>query len=111
MHLYEKRPVYRWKGVVITVVVFFLLIALITALLGRTEQSADREQTDLLETAIRNAAVTHYAIEGQYPATLDEIVDTYGVIIDENRFLVRYDIFASNIMPTISVVFKGAYAK
>lgn len=111
MHLYEKRPVFRWKGIIITVAVFLLVIVLVTALLGRTEQTADREQTALLETAIRNAAVSHYAVEGQYPATLQQIVDEYGVIIDEDRFLVRYDVFASNIMPTISVVFKGAYAK
>lgn len=111
MHLYEKRPVFRWKGIIITVVLFVAVILLVTLLLGQTGQTADKEQTALLEAAIRNAAVTHYAIEGQYPTSLAQIIDLYGVIVDEDRFLVRYDAFASNVMPTLSVTFKGAYAK
>lgn len=111
MHLYDKRPGFPWKGLVITVVVFAVLIALFSLLLGRTGQTADREETALLEKAIRNAAVTSYATGGVYPASLDEIKDNYGVIVDEDRFIVRYDVFASNIMPQISVVFKGESAK
>lgn len=111
MHLYEKRPVFKWKGIIVTVLVFVAVIGLLYGLLGRTSTSADREQTALLENAIRNAAVTHYAVEGRYPASLEQVVDEYGVIVDEDRFLVRYNVFASNIMPEISVVFKGESAK
>lgn len=111
MHLFEKRPVFPWKGIIISAVVFLAVLALFSSMLGRTSATADREQAVLLETAIRNAAVTSYAIEGNYPATLAQIVDEYGVIIDEGRFLVRYDVFAPNVMPDISVVFKGESAK
>lgn len=111
MHIFEKRPVFPWKGIVITILVFAAVIILFVALMGRTGSTADREQIDLLETALRNAAVTHYAVEGKYPATVDQIVEEYGVIIDHDRFLVRYDVFAANIMPEISVVFKGEGAK
>lgn len=111
MHLYEKRPVFPWKGIIITVLAFVLVIVLFASLLGRSGASADREQADLLERAIQNAAVTHYAIEGKYPATLQQIVDQYGVIVDEGRFIVLYDVFASNVMPTITVTFKGEHAR
>lgn len=110
MHLFEKRPVFPWKGIVITIIVFLAILVLFSGLLGRTSSSADREQADLLETAIRNAAVTSYAIEGNYPATIQKIVSDYGVIIDQDRFIVRYDVFAPNVMPDISVVFKGESA-
>lgn len=111
MHLYEKRPSFPWRGIVITVVIFVAVILLFSVMMSRTSSSADREQAQLLETAIRNAAVTNYAVEGNYPATLDEIVNNYGVIIDDDRFIVRYDVFAQNIMPTITVVFKGESTK
>lgn len=111
MHLYERKPLFPVKGIVVTVLVFIAVIVLFSSLLGNTGETADREQTALLENAIRNAAVTSYAIEGHYPATIAEIVEDYGVIIDESRFIVRYDVFASNIMPTISVVFKGENAQ
>lgn len=107
MHLYEKRAVFRWRSLIISIVVFLALLVLFSFLAGRTSGSADREQAQILEDAIRNAAVTNYAVEGAYPATLAEIVDNYGVIVDENRFIVRYNIFAPNIMPDVTVVFKG----
>ena len=107
MHLYEKRSGFRWKGLVITVVAFAAVILLFSSLMGQTGETANREQTTLLETAIRNAAVTSYATEGKYPATLEEIVRTYGVVIDHDRFYVRYEIFGTNIMPDIYVIVKG----
>lgn len=107
MHLYEKQPVFRWKGIIITAVIFLLLIVLFSMMITRTSATADREQAEHLQQAIRNAAVTHYAVEGKYPASLEEIVDLYGVIIDNEQFIVRYNIFASNIMPGITVLNKG----
>jgi len=107
VHLYEKRSGFRWKGLAVTVVVFVAVILLFSSLMGRTEETANREQTSLLEAAIRNAAVTSYATEGKYPATLEEIVQTYGVVIDHDRFYVRYDVFGTNIMPDIYVIVKG----
>lgn len=111
MHLYEKRPGLGLKGILLSVAVVLALIVLFGLMISRAGSSADREQEELLENAIRNAAVTSYAIEGKYPATLEQIVDEYGVIIDESHFLVRYDVFAANIMPDISVIFKGESAQ
>lgn len=108
VHLYEKRPVFPWRGIVITVLVFLAVILLFTLLMTRTNSSTEREQTELLERALRNAAVTSYSVEGCYPPTLERLIEQYGVIVDERRFLVRYDVFAPNIMPSISVVVKGA---
>ncbi len=110
MHLYERRTGFRWMGLVIMVVVFLCAVLLFAQLLGRTGQTASREETALLEKAIRNAAVTCYAIDGVYPASLDEIRRDYGVIIDEERFIVRYSVFASNIIPQVSVIDKGGDA-
>ena len=110
MHLYEKRPGIAWKGLIITVVVFLGLVVLFSSLLSGAGKSADHKQLTLLENAIRNAAVTSYAIDGHYPASLDDIVAEYGVIIDDSRFIVRYNVFAANVMPEISVIVKGENA-
>ncbi len=107
MHLYEKRPGFPLKGLAISVAAFLCVVILFSLLLGRIGQSATREQEALLEKAILNAAVTGYAINGVYPASLDEIQDDYGIIVDKDRFIVHYDVFASNLMPQVSVIFKG----
>lgn len=107
MHLYDKKPLFRWKGIVVTIVVFLAVVVGLTYLMGRTGSTADREQADLLRKALRNAAVMNYAVEGSYPATLDEIVGEYGIIVDHDRFRVRYEIFSSTVMPTITVGIRG----
>jgi len=106
-HLFEKRPSRPYKGLVITGAVFLGIIALFALMIGSVGKTANREQGALLEAAIRNAAVSSYATEGRYPDTLERIVKEYGVIIDHDRFHVRYEVFAANIMPEIYVVARG----
>lgn len=65
---------------------------------------ADREGTDTLKSAIRRASVQCYAIEGRYPPSVQYLQDNYGIQIDEKRYYVFYNGFASNVMPDITVV-------
>lgn len=104
MHLYEKKTVFPWKGLVITLAVFLAVIALFSVLTARASSSGIEEQKQLLERALRGAAVTSYAVSGSYPATLEALVQEYGVIIDEDRFIVLYDVFAPNVMPSITII-------
>lgn len=105
MHLQKRKS--RWRGLIISTGVFLLVAGLFATMMTRTGDTADREQGILLETAIRSAVVSAYATEGRYPDTLERVVSDYGIIIDEKRFLVNYEIFADNIMPDITVTFKG----
>ena len=59
-----------------------------------------------LEDSRRRAAVTCYASEGIYPPDTDYIAEHYGVTIDDDRYVVFYDIFAENLMPDITVIMK-----
>ena len=53
---------------------------------------------------MRRAAVSCYALEGAYPATYADLKARSGVAVDERKYKVFYEIFASNIMPEITVV-------
>lgn len=79
------------------VVWFFLSLGNLSA--GQGEQG--RQQ---LETALRRGAVACYASEGIYPPTLDYLKEHYGVQIDEEHYIVFYEIFADNLMPDITVL-------
>ena len=65
-----------------------------------------RESEDLrqLEQSLRRGCVACYAAEGVYPPDLDYLKDHYGLQVDEARYTVRYDIFAENLMPDITVL-------
>ena len=67
--------------------------------------SGQREQgRQQLEESLRRAAVAGYAGQGEYPATLDELVARSGIRIDRERYIVFYEAFASNLMPEITVL-------
>ena len=72
-----------------------------------TAGRSDQESLRLAEQALRRAAVSCYALEGAYPASYDDLKQRSGLAIDEERYMVFYEIFASNIMPQITVVERG----
>ena len=69
--------------------------------LSRDQGSEGRAQ---LENAVRRAAVACYAAEGIYPPDLAYLEEHYGLQVDETRYQVSYEIFASNLMPEITVL-------
>ena len=66
-----------------------------------------REELRMAEQAVREAAVSIYALEGAYPASYEALRERSGIAVDEDKYTVFYDIFASNIMPEITVLAKG----
>ena len=89
---------------------FLLPLLVIAALLifltslSNLEQGRSAEGKRQLEDALRQASVACYAAEGIYPPDLDYLREHYGIQIDETRYTVVYDIFASNLMPDITVL-------
>lgn len=57
-----------------------------------------------LEKAVRRAVVSCYSIEGAYPTTLEYLEDNYKISYNENKYLIIYEFYASNLMPDITVL-------
>lgn len=85
-------------------IVFAGAIMLFTDKTGDIEASSRESNAALISQSLYRAAVTCYANEGAYPATLQYLCENYNISIDETSYLVAYDIFASNILPEITVV-------
>ncbi len=68
------------------------------------EQGKQEQDIRQLERALYRAAVSCYAVEGAYPPDVAYMRQHYGLIYDENRFIVHYEVFASNFMPEITVM-------
>ena len=96
------------RGLLITLVVFIALIYCGMSLFRGVSSVSSAAQTELVQNAVRRAAVTCYAVEGAYPSTLDYLKRNYGLIYDEENYFVYYNSFASNILPEIRVTVKGA---
>jgi len=93
------------KTLLALVILAAVLLSFSTALsnlkVGRGEEG--RLQ---LEESVRRAAVTCYAVEGIYPPDLEYLQEHYGIQVDEKNYYVFYEVFASNMMPDITVVEK-----
>lgn len=101
----EKNHIGR--GLIITLLVFAVLLGSGFILINRVEKDASIQEMEIVRTAVRSAVLTCYAVEGAYPDQLDYLKTHYGLAYDENRYIVVYDAFASNIMPDVSVLEKG----
>ena len=68
--------------------------------------SLDRQGAAALRQAVLEAAVQCYAVEGKYPESLDRLEREYGVQINHARYIVTYDVYASNQLPDVQVLQK-----
>ena len=86
-------------------------VLLVAVFLGakKTEKYSDEQNLEIIEQSIREAIACCYSIEGVYPPDIEYIEDNYGLFINHDKFLVDYDIFASNIMPDVVVIDKSVF--
>lgn len=91
------------KEILFPVLAVVILLFFLTAL--NNLKAGNREEGKLqLEQALKRCAVTCYATEGIYPPDVDYMKEHYGIQIDESKYLVRYEVFAENLMPDITVL-------
>ena len=91
------------KRSVLLVLAVLLAFSLALSRLEQGRQEAGKQQ---LEDALRRTAAACYAAEGFYPPNVAYMVQHYGLQYDADAYRVHYEIFASNLMPEITVVEK-----
>ena len=92
---------------ILAVIAFVALILLCVFLVNRISDAQKTGETELVREAIKNAALTCYAVEGAYPMDIEYLRDNYGLAFDGEKYIVVYDAFASNLMPEIRVLERG----
>lgn len=88
------------------ILLILLAAACFTVGIGRLETGRQAQGRQQLEEAVRRAVVSCYATEGFYPPDADYIRDHCGLKYDEDSYVIRYEVFASNLMPVITVLEK-----
>ena len=92
------------NGSRIYIILAILIIPIFITCIHITEKNSSSEAMRLATESIKRATITCYAIEGSYPPSYKYLKDNYNISIDETTFAVHYEIFASNIMPEITVI-------
>ena len=97
----------RWSGVLSAVLGVALFAGVAIWMLSgvrAASEASEQEGFRQAELSVRQAAVSIYALEGAYPESYEALRQRSGIAIDEEKYAVVYEIFASNIMPEITVV-------
>ena len=94
------------KDVASILIFVALIIAFVLLVNGITGKNNGRE-LQIVRDAVKNAALTCYAVEGMYPDDLEYLREHYNLSYNEERYHVFYDPLASNLMPTIKVAERG----
>ena len=96
----DRRDIFK---IILIVLVLFLFVKL-TDRIGRSQNSAESE---LVRKAVRDAAITCYAVENSYPEDFEYLRRYYHLSYDTSRYLVTIESFASNHIPDIYVTERG----
>ena len=94
-------------GPVLLVPTVLAVLLVFTSALSNLQDGRISEGRQQLEDAVRRSAVACYAAEGIYPPNLEYLEEHYGIQVDRERYTVMYEIFASNLMPDVTVLENG----
>ena len=100
----KKKRFLDLRYLLLSMCAILVLIMMSIAFTGRVSESLDKETDKIAHDAIVRALIACYAAEGSYPAEISHLEKHYGVVIDHDRFFVNYEIFASNIRPSVTLV-------
>jgi hypothetical protein len=95
------------KKDVAAILIFIALILAFVLLINNITNKNDGRELQIVRDAVKNAALTCYAVEGMYPEDLTYLREHYNLSYNEERYHVFYEPIASNLMPSIKVAERG----
>ena len=96
------------KKDVAAIAIFIALIVAFVFLVNNITGKGNGRELKIVRDAVKNAALTCYAVEGMYPDDLSYLREHYNLSYNEERYIVSYEPLASNLMPSIKVVERGS---
>ena len=95
------------KKDVAAILIFVALILAFVLLINNITTKNSGRELQIVRDAVKNAALTCYAVEGMSPEDLTYLREHYNLSYNEERYHVFYEPIASNLMPSIKVAERG----
>lgn len=71
---------------------------------GAVGDSLREQGAAAVRDSVLDAALQCCAVEGAYPSTLDHLEREYGLRVNHDDYVITYEAFAGNVMPSVVVV-------
>ncbi len=113
MELFESRrkKILRSLLLLFPVLLLAAVCILFAAGVSHTSGQALGREQNALEQTLKNSAVRTYAMTGEYPESLSQILNDYHITYDRTKFVIEYVPNGSNLLPSISVITLGGNSK
>ena len=95
------------KKDIASIAIFIALILSFVLLINGITTKNNGRELQIVRDAVKNAALTCYAVEGVYPDDLEYLREHYHLSYNEEKYHVFYEPLASNLMPFIKVAERG----
>ena len=92
---------------VLSILVFVALILVFVLMVNNITTKNSGRELQIVRDAVKNAALTCYAVEGMYPDDLEYLEEHYHLSYNDKKYHVFYEPLASNLMPSIKVAERG----
>jgi len=102
--VYNPSPWLLLRDILLGMSFSIMVYVMVSFGVDEAVRASSQEAERILRDSLQRAAVTSYAIEGRYPASLCHLENTFGISIDHERFVVHYSVLASNLPPIILVI-------
>lgn len=99
---YAEQKRRRNKRILHGLLVIVVAVALVAAFMVMKASAREQGVVSTRE-AIMNAAKQCCAVEGSYPSTVKHLEEHYGLVINHDDYVVSYEWFADNVMPSVVV--------
>jgi len=90
---------------ILEVLLILMVFGIIVSAIFNVKKSNNTAGKERLEDTVRLAVMECYAVEGRYPPSIEYLEEKYALQINK-KYSVKYDAFAENMMPDITVVEK-----
>ena len=88
---------------IVNVVIIIALLIACSFIVAGARASAREQAAHSVRESVLNAAKQCCAVEGSYPSTLEHLENDYGLVINRDDYVVSYEWFADNVLPTVVV--------
>lgn len=89
-----------------TILSIALAVLILLVGLCRLEENRRSQGRQRLEDSVRRTVAACYAAEGFYPPLVEYMEENWGLQYHKDRYVISYEIFASNLMPRVTVLEK-----
>lgn len=93
----------RLRPVLVALCAMVVAVAIVVSLMAAQASTAD-QGAESVRQAVLSAAMQCCAVEGSYPSTIEHLEEHYGLAVNHSDYVILYEAFASNVVPSVTVV-------